>query len=331
MPPAPSPPPPSGLRPRSGLRLVCFAAALVVAGGAVAGLALSGAEQASAVTPVEGSPRASEAGQGPPGARVAPVESVGTPASGLIPVSQGTAQEAADEDAQRAAPVGKGVWAVVVGIDDYPGERYDLRAGIADARDVDAALARRGVPESQRTLLLGDDADGASLRAALDWLVAHAGPESTAVVFYSGHVREVTGDRDGDGEAVDEALFLADGTEVIDGELAATLDGLAARRTWLAIAGCFGGGFDEAVGPGGLLTAAAPEGELAYENDDLGRSYLVEYVVRRPLLEGDAASVQEAFARGSAQLRRDHPDRLPVVLDRLGEPLRLGPPFVPSL
>lgn len=317
MPPAPSPPS------LSGLRLGCVVVALALAGGAVAALALSGVEQASAAESVERSPRASEAGQGPPGARVAPVVSVGTPASAPIPASQEAAQEAAGEGARRAEPAGKGVWAVIVGIDDYPGERYDLGAGIADARDVDAALAHHGVPESQRTLLLGDDADGASLRAALDWLVAHAGPESTAVVFYSGHVREVSGDPDGDGEAIDEVLFLSDGTEVLDGELAATLDDLAARRTWLAIAGCFGGGFDDAVGPGDLLTAAAPEGELAYENDDLGRSYLVEYVVRRPLLEGDAASVQEAFARGSAQLRRDHPDRLPVVLDRLGEPLRL--------
>ncbi|MCA1847250.1 MAG: hypothetical protein LC792_29485, partial [Actinobacteria bacterium] len=43
-------------------------------------------------------------------------------------------------------PKDGGVWAVVVGIDDYPGTDADLRAAVADARDVDNALAAYGVP-----------------------------------------------------------------------------------------------------------------------------------------------------------------------------------------
>src|SRR5207249_2815374 len=46
--------------------------------------------------------------------------------------------------AYAAGPKEGGVWAVVVGIDDYPGTDADLKAAVADARDVDSALAAYG-------------------------------------------------------------------------------------------------------------------------------------------------------------------------------------------
>ena len=45
------------------------------------------------------------------------------------------------------------------------------------------------------------------------------------------------------------------------------------------------------------MTAAAAETDLAYENSALGHSYLVEYMVRRAMLQGRApGSVQEPFS-----------------------------------
>ena len=250
-------------------------------------------------------PPAPEAFDGVPAAAVAPPPQ-------LIPLAP-------------PVPTGQGVWAVIVGIDDYPGSAHDLRSAVNDAGDMDAALARYGVPPEQRVRLTDGQADAATIERGLDWLTAHAGPDATAVFFYAGHVRKLS--------ARTEAIVGADGRLVADTDVARHLDGLRARRTWLVIAGCYGGGFTEALAPGRILTAAAAADQLAYESPDLHRSYLVEYLVRRGMLEGQAdRSVEAAYAWASAALRRDHPDRMPVQFDDAPGELSLGvpPPLVPA-
>lgn len=230
----------------------------------------------------------------------------------------------APEPVAPPAPSGAGVWAVIVGIDDYPGSEYDLRAGVADAREVSAALDGFGVPAGQRRVLLDGAATTEAVRGAFRWLVDHAGPDATAVVFFSGHVVEYSGDPDGDGEAVDESLLLADNGHLVDGEMKGLLGGLRAHQTWIGVAGCYAGGFDDVLAPGRVLTGAAPEGSLAYENDTFMRTYLVEYMVRRAMIEHGMASVQEAFHWARAEIERDYPNRVPVMADHAGAPLTLG-------
>ena len=230
-----------------------------------------------------------------------------------------------------SGPKEGGVWAVVVGIDDYPGSDADLQAAVADARDVDQALAAYGVPTDHRLLLLDEAATADNIRAALGWMASRAAADSTAVFFYSGHGRQTTSAGDRDAEAVDEAMVAADGGNVDDGQVAAILRDLEARSAWIGIASCYGGGFDDALAPGRVLTAAAGENDLAYENSSLGRSYLVEYMVRRAMLEGNASdSVQDAFAWARAQIARDYPNRQPVILDRSRGPVVLGPRAAPT-
>ena len=214
-----------------------------------------------------------------------------------------------------------GVWAVVIGIDDYPGTGSDLRSAVADAGDVDAALARYGVPTERRLVLTNGQARAATIETALDWLVAHASADATAVLFYAGHVRKLD-------DA--EAIVGADGDVVLDGEVASRLARLQAHRAWIAIAACYGGGFTEALAPGRILTAAADADGLAYENATYGRSYLVEYMVRRAMLGGAADdSIEQAFAWAADSLRRDHPDRVPFQIDRTDGELVLGVPLAP--
>ena len=227
--------------------------------------------------------------------------------------------------AYAGGPKDGGVWAVVVGIDDYPGGDADLKAAVADARDVDSALAAYGVPAHHRMLLLDKQATADNIRGALAWMAGRASADSTMVFFYSGHVRQVAGDPDRDGEAVDEAIVAADGDNVFDGQVAELLRNADARAAWLGIAACYGSGFDDALAPGRLLTAAAGENDVAYENSSLGHSYMVEYMVRRAMLQGKAAgSVQEAFTWARAQIARDYPNRQPAILDRSRGPLVLG-------
>jgi hypothetical protein len=216
-----------------------------------------------------------------------------------------------------------GTWALLIGIDDYPGLRYDLRSAVNDVHDVDEALRRMGVTNDRRMLLRNGQATGGVIRAALDWLSAHAGPDATIVLFFAGHVQKLAPGT--------EALVGADGDVVQDVEVEALLDRSPAARSWIGIAACYAAGFDELVRPGRILTAAASSSSLAYESSTFGRSYLVEYMVRRAMLGARITTVEAAFARASEELRRDHPDRVPLQFDQVEGDLDLHrPPSAPD-
>ena len=211
---------------------------------------------------------------------------------------------------------GTGLWAVVVGISDYAGQSHDLLYARNDADDMVAALRQAGQPAAQRAVLTDGHATAATIRSALDWLTANAGPNATAVVYFAGHVRKLAPNT--------EALLTADGQVLPDTEVADRLARLRASHTWIIIAGCYGGGFTEVLAPGRILTAAAPANELAYETATYSRSYLGEYLVHRGLLQGQGGqTVQSAFAYAAQELRREHPGRVPVQFDRAGGPLSL--------
>ena len=281
----------------------------------------------------------------PVGAAPAPVEPVPAAASADLVAAPPTSAPAVDRPivapatfprartaaarstrtAYATGPRDGGVWAVIVGIDDYPGTDADLKAAVADARDVDSALAAYGVPASHRLVLLDGQATADNIRGGLAWMTGRASADSTAVFFYSGHVRQVAGDPAHDGENVAEAIVAADGDNVYDGQVADLLRNLEARTAWIGIAACYGGGFDNALAPGRILTAAAGENDVAYENSSLGHSYMVEYMVRRAMLQGKApGSVQDAFAWARAQIAHDYPNRQPIIIDRSRGPVVLG-------
>ena len=210
-----------------------------------------------------------------------------------------------------------GTWAVLVGINDYPGSKHDLRSAVNDVGDVNEALARMGVPGSRRLLIRDGQATADVIRTAAEWLVAHASPDATAVFFYAGHVRKVSGR---------EAIVAADGRLVLDAELGEQMSRLRAGRAWFGIAACYGGGFTELMGPNRVLTAAAPANRLAYENLDFGRSYMVEYMVRRGWLGQQAGiTVEEAFEYARRELSESYPGRVPVQIDYFEGLLDLRP------
>jgi hypothetical protein len=222
-----------------------------------------------------------------------------------------------------APPVGgTGTWAVIIGIDDYPGTRHDLGAAKNDAASVQAALTKLGTPADQMLVLQDGQAGLDTLRAGVEWLNTHAGPDAVAVFFFAGHVRKIAGS---------EALAAADGQSFRDKELAQRLSRLPARRAWIGIAGCYGGGFTEVLAPGRVLTGAAGADQIAYENSGLGRSYMVEYMIQRAIVEGHAPqTVQTAFQYAADAIARDYPGRQPVQVDNSDGALALGRPSAQS-
>jgi hypothetical protein len=91
------------------------------------------------------------------------------------------------------------------------------------------------------------------------------------------------------------------------------------------MAACYGGGFDELMKPGRILTAAADANSLAYENASFDRSYLDEYLIHQGLLEQRATgpTAQQAFDYAQAGLERDYPDRTLSQIDMSTEAISL--------
>lgn len=211
-----------------------------------------------------------------------------------------------------------GTWAVVIGINDYPGSANDLGSAVNDAYDTVQALNALGVDGDHILTLRDGQVTDRTLLQAVSWLAAHAGPDSVAGFFYAGHVRKsIYGN---------EEIVTSDGSPVSDATLAAALSKVQASRSWVAIAACYGAGFDEVLRPGRVLTAAAGANSLAYENSAIGRSYMVEYMIRQGILQGRAAAtVQTAFRYALDRISRDHPGREPVQLDNGDGHLDLRP------
>jgi hypothetical protein len=215
-----------------------------------------------------------------------------------------------------------GTWAVVIGINDYPGSENDLNSAVNDADDVVQALAGFGVASDHVLELRDGQVTSRTLLQSVSWLAAHAGPDAVAGFFYAGHVRKSA--------QGNEEIVTSDGSPVSDSELANALNRVQATRSWVAIAACYGAGFDEVLRPGRVLTAAAGRNSMAYENSAIGRSYMVEYMVRQAMIQGHAAAtVQTAFNYAVDRISKEHPGREPVELDDSNGALDLRPPGAP--
>ena len=79
-------------------------------------------------------------------------------------------------------------YALLVGIGDYPGTRNDLNSPVADARIMQDVLVNTfGYDPDHLVLLLDEEADREHIIDAFQRHLGQAGPEGTALFFYSGH------------------------------------------------------------------------------------------------------------------------------------------------
>jgi hypothetical protein len=212
-----------------------------------------------------------------------------------------------------------GTWAVVIGVNDYPGSGDDLSYAVNDANDAVQALGMLGVSADHMLVLRDGQVTRNTLLDSVSWLAAHAAPEAVAGFFYAGHVRKTAGGN--------EEIVTSDGSSVTDSQLASALNKVVANRSWVAIAACYGGGFTEVLRPGRVLSAAAGANSLAYENSSIGRSYMVYYMIRQAIINGRAsATVQSAFNYAVDRISQEHPGREPIQVDNGDGALDLRPP-----
>lgn len=159
--------------------------------------------------------------------------------------------EAASADWADQYPGGgdpNGKYAVVVGIDDYPGSRSDLRGPVDDAMLVrDALINRFGFDSDDIVFLQDGEATRLGIANAVIRHLGQAGPNGTAVFFYSGHGTQleentgITGRLDPEsGNGVDEALAVYDGI-ILDEEVNFLLQQIEAENTLVLVDACFSG------------------------------------------------------------------------------------------
>ncbi|MCU1376531.1 MAG: hypothetical protein JWO68_3817, partial [Actinomycetia bacterium] len=177
-------------------------------------------------------------------------------------------------------------YALLVGVNDYAGRTHDTVGAVGDATDLRDLLLRSGWRSDHIRLLLDRRAGAAAIRDGLSWLATHATPRSFTVFHYSGHVKQVGGDRDRDGEAVDEYLWGADNQFIADGELAQRIRPMAGR-VWVDIAGCEAAGFDDGISSRNhLVTGSSRESEKSYEQPKWKNSVFSGLLVDQALLHG---------------------------------------------
>ncbi len=204
--------------------------------------------------------------------------------------------------AQAAPGAGAEKWAVVIGISQYEGKTVDTPGSAGDAVIVHDALVRNGWAEDHIKMLVDGAATEAAIRDAMDWLVDRSTDSSFSVFAYSGHVKQFSGDRDGDGEGNDEFLWSVDNQFIPDADFASRMQAVRGDA-WINIAGCEAAGFDDGVsGPRKLFTAASQEVEKGYERSDTKKSVHNGLMVDEGFLQGQGdtdgngvVSIQEAF------------------------------------
>lgn len=226
-------------------------------------------------------------------------------------------------------------WALLIGINDYPGSSHDLIGSYQDARDLRTHLLSLGWRADHITLIGNRDAGRARIIQGIRWLASKTDQRSVVVFHYSGHELLSRTASDGDGERRDVAIWAADNRLVVDGTLGRELGRVRAAKMWIDMATCRAGGFDDAgmMKAGRVLTFSAPESELSYENPAWRHSIFGWYVIvegmRGRLADGDGnglVTVEEAFRYGKPLVTeltngRQHP----FIVDLLDGDLSLAP------
>src|SRR5512143_288659 len=140
--------------------------------------------------------------------------------------------------------------ALIIGIANYPNVRRLPNTVLQDARDVTALLrsaAYCGYADDHVKLLTDGDATAAGIRAGLSWLAQTAGPNDTALVFFSGHGgRVMTGPQSGNYLIPYDCIPSELSTTAISGtELTALLRAIQTSRLVALFDSCYSGGTGE--------------------------------------------------------------------------------------
>ncbi len=155
----------------------------------------------------------------------------------VVTLQQGDAPQVSASNSARR------VYAVMVGISDYPGSGNDLPLTAEDARKLQQSLQRQGTLAAESVMLVDGQATRANVRAAIQRVAAAAGPNDLFLFFYSGHgnqVRSQVSATEPDGKS--ETIEMVDGA-ITDEEMNQMFQQVHTQTALLVLDSCFSGGF----------------------------------------------------------------------------------------
>ena len=193
-----------------------------------------------------------------------PAEAADTAAMSVPPTAE-LASPNPTEDPSPARPADQR-YALLVGINDYPGEDEDLPSGLLDVAAMQEVLIERFGYRPENILMLTDRrASRGQIRRAFREHLAQAGADGSAVFYFSGHGLQTDGNRGPDVEAdgQDEAIYVwADrgerGSTILDDEIGVWANGLATDHVLVVLDACHSG--TGTRGPEGWINGLAPKG-----------------------------------------------------------------------
>ncbi|BAL80796.1 caspase family protein [Caldisericum exile] len=198
-------------------------------------------------------------------------------------------------------------YAIVIGINDYPGTSNDLNFCVADALSMKEALTTKYGYETTNIYLITDsDANRTNITNAITSLRYTVQNNDEVFFFFSGHGAKGKAN-DGDKENIDESIVIwgdnGNFDYLWDGELKDLFNGFKTNRIIFAFDSCLSGGMTDLASGGRIINMACSESGVSYEFSDLGHGQFTYYFVVQGMLNGLAdtnkadgsVTVEEAF------------------------------------
>ena len=177
------------------------------------------------------------------------------------------------------------VWAVVIGIQRYQGRTHPTLGGAGDAAAFMQALHNAHWPDDHILELVDGAATLGNIRASMQWLVQHSGPNTLAIFHYSGHVCISS---TGPCGANHMHLWSVDNQFISDDEVGNNLRNLQGDA-WVDIAGCEAAAFDKGISNSRrMFTGSSQANQKSYEHPDWHESVWTGLAVDQGMLQGQA-------------------------------------------
>lgn len=199
-------------------------------------------------------------------------------------------------------------YAIVIGINDYPGDANDLQYCINDADSmVDALGDIYGYQPGDIHVIKDNDATYSNITATINNVRNSAISGDEVLFFFSGHGAKGKAD-DGDSEAVDESIVIwgddGDFSYLWDGELKQLFEGFDTSRIIFVFDSCLSGGMIDLAKEGRVINMACSESGVSYEfGEPYNHGQFTYWFVVKGMLEeladinssDGSVTVEEAF------------------------------------
>jgi len=166
-------------------------------------------------------------------------------------------------------------YAIVIGIEDYPGTANDLQYAVDDAEDMRKVLVDNyGFQTDHIKFIKNTAATKTAIFDAIEEVENTVGAEDEVVFFFSGHGAKGRVD-DGDFNKTDQSIVVNNDTQtdfeyIWDGELVQWFDSFPIKRLVFIFDSCLSGGMSVLDGSGRVVNMACSANGLSYESADWG-------------------------------------------------------------